>query len=265
MTLALALTLLALGFLGAIVAGLLGVGGAIVMIPLLLYGPPLLGVGALDMKNVAGVTMVQVFVAAVSGMFAHRRHHAVHARLAWIGGTAMAAGTLSGALASSRLPDVVLLAVFALMATVAAVLMFLPLETVGRPLFAEHVTFEPSRAIAVCLGVGIAAGLVGAGGAFLLVPLLLFVVGIPIRVAIGSSLAITALASFAGVAGKLVTGQVPLGPAVAVALGAMPGAQLGGRLSRRVSGARLKLMLGIIVVVSALRVWIDLFDRLLRQ
>src|SRR5439155_2924724 len=58
-TLAFALTLLALGFGGAFVAGLLGVGGAIVMIPLLLYVPPLIEVGALDIKSVAGVTMTQ--------------------------------------------------------------------------------------------------------------------------------------------------------------------------------------------------------------
>jgi uncharacterized membrane protein YfcA len=264
MTLAFALTLVGLGFAGAVVAGMLGVGGAIVMIPLLLYIPPILGVGALDMKNAAGVTMVQVFVAALSGMIAHRRHRAVHVRLAVVGGTAMAIGTLSGALASSRLPDIALLAVFALMAAAAAILMFLPLETVGQPVFAEQVTFDPLRVVPVCLGVGIAAGLVGAGGAFLLVPLLLFVVGIPIRVTIGSSLAITTFASLAGTAGKLVTDQVPLGAAFAVALGAVSGAQLGGTLSRRVSGARLKRGLGVVVVVSAVRVWWDLIERLLR-
>ena len=64
MTLALAVTFLALGFAGAFVAGLLGAGGAFVMIPLLLYVPPLLGVGQLDIKEVAGVTMAQVLVAA---------------------------------------------------------------------------------------------------------------------------------------------------------------------------------------------------------
>src|SRR3989440_8406775 len=67
MTLALALTLLALGFVGAFVAGLLGVGGAVVMIPLLLYAPPLIEGGALDIKSVAGVTMTQVLVAAPAG------------------------------------------------------------------------------------------------------------------------------------------------------------------------------------------------------
>ena len=58
-------TLAVLGLTGAFVAGLLGVGGAIVMIPLLLYGPPLLGVGALDLRAVTGVTMAQVFAAAM--------------------------------------------------------------------------------------------------------------------------------------------------------------------------------------------------------
>jgi hypothetical protein len=59
--------LLVLSFGGALVSGLVGVGGAIVMLPLLLYGPPVLGVGRLDVKTVAAVTMVQVFVAAGSG------------------------------------------------------------------------------------------------------------------------------------------------------------------------------------------------------
>src|SRR5207302_799563 len=72
--------------------------------------------------------------------------------------------------------------------------------------------------------VGLAAGLVGAGGAFLLVPLLLIVVGVPIRVTIGTSLAITALAASAGFVGKLVTAQIPLAPTLAVVAGAIPGA-----------------------------------------
>jgi uncharacterized membrane protein YfcA len=258
MSLAFTLTLVGLGFAGAVVAGMLGVGGAIVMIPLLLYVPPLLGAGVLDMRNVAGVTMVQVFVAAVSGMIAHRRHRAVNLRLAWIGGTAMALGTLSGAVASSLLPDVTLLAVFALMATAAAALMFLPLETAGQPVFAEHVTFDPMRAAAVCAMVGVAAGLVGAGGAFLLVPMLLFVVGIPIRVTIGSSLAITALAAISGFAGKLVTGQIPLAPTLAVVAGAIPGARFGAAMSRRLPPFGLRVALFAFVTLTAIKVWADL-------
>ena len=75
---------------------------------------------------------------------------------------------------------------------------------------------------------------------------------------IGSSLAITALAATAGVAGKVVTGQVPLSPAVAVVLGAVPGAQIGALVSRRLSVAGLRLVLFLVVLGSAVRVWWDL-------
>lgn len=257
MTVELAATLAGLGLLGAFVSGLLGVGGAIVVIPLLLYVPPLLGVGQLDMKSVAGITMVQVFIASLSGVVAHRRTRSVHPTLAWVSGTSMAAGSFLGAYASRSLHDDWLLLVFALMSTVAGVLMLCPLETIGQPLFAEQVTFSAPLAAAIAGGVGVAAGLVGAGGAFLLVPLLLFVVGIPIRVTIGSSLGIVALSSTAGLAGKLLTDQVPALPSVLVALGALGGAQAGAWVSHRVSGARLKQALAAIIAATALRVWWD--------
>ena len=77
----------------------------------------------------------------------------------------------------------------------------------------------------------------------------------PIRVTIGSSLAITALAAAAGVVGKFVTGQIPLGPALVVALGAVPGAQLGALASRRLSGGGLKGILFIVIVLTGVRVW----------
>ena len=260
MTVAFAVTLLVLGFLGAFVAGLLGVGGAIVMIPLLLYVPPLLDVGRLDVKAVAGVTMTQVLVAAASGMLAHRRYGAVNARLAWVGGASMAGGSLVGALGSKFVSDDVLLLVFAIMVTAAAFLIFMPPAS-GVAADGTRVEFSSLRAAIVAAGVGLAAGLVGAGGAFLLVPLLLVVVGIPIRITIGSSLAITALAASAGFVGKLVTGQIPFGPALAVVLGAVPGAQLGAAVSRRMPPLVLRAALFVFVVLTAIRVWADVFSR----
>ena len=59
----LALVGTSVGFL----SGLLGIGGGIVMFPLLLYAPPLLGLGAIDVKSITGLTMVQGFFSALSG------------------------------------------------------------------------------------------------------------------------------------------------------------------------------------------------------
>ena len=92
MTVALSLVLFALAFCGAFLSGLVGVGGAIVMIPLLYYVPPLLGAGELTIKEVAGLSMTQVLAAAVVGTWSHGRHAFVHRRLALVGGSAMAAG-----------------------------------------------------------------------------------------------------------------------------------------------------------------------------
>ncbi len=82
MTLALALLLFGLAFCGAFISGLVGVGGAVVMIPLLYYVPPLLGAGQLPIQEVAGLSMTQVLAAALMGAWSHGRHALVHHRLA---------------------------------------------------------------------------------------------------------------------------------------------------------------------------------------
>jgi uncharacterized membrane protein YfcA len=260
-TVAFALTLGGLGLLGGLIAGLVGVGGAIVMIPLLYYGPPWLGVGRFDLHEVAGITMVQVFVASVSGVLAHRRARTVHSRLTWVGGVSMATTSFLGALASRYMSERSLLLVFALMATGAALMLFKLLPAARDAVLATEVELDWLRAVLVAGGVGTIAGLVGAGGAFLLLPLLIFVVGVPIRVAIGSSLGIVALASVTGVVGKAITGQVLWLPALVVAAAALVGAQGGAAGSRRLSGSQLKQLLGLVVIVSALRAWWDLLQR----
>jgi hypothetical protein len=65
----------------------------------------------------------------------------------------------------------------------------------------------------------------------------------------------TALAATAGVIGKLATAQVPLGPALLVALGAVPGAQLGAAASQRLAGGALKGILFGVIVLTGVRVW----------
>ena len=67
-------TLLGLGLGGGFLSGLLCLGGAIFMIPLLLYVPPLLGVDEFDMKQVAAISMVQVLSASLTGVIVHHKN-----------------------------------------------------------------------------------------------------------------------------------------------------------------------------------------------
>lgn len=261
MTPAFAITLTALGFTGAFVSGLLGVGGAIVMIPLLYYVPPLLGVGGLDMREVSGASMVQVLIAAGMGAWSHGRHAAVDRGLAWVGGVAKTVGTFAGALASSRLSGEALLAVFALMTTAALPMLFFP----SPPRDDRADTgWDTRRAVvaAVWLGlIGVAAGLVGSGGSFLVVPVMVAFLRLPMRIAIGTSLAVTGMSAVAGVLGKAVTAQIPLGPTALVVLGSVLGAPAGSAASRRAPVDLLRGLLAGVVTLVAVQVWWDILGR----
>jgi uncharacterized membrane protein YfcA len=99
--------------------------------------------------------------------------------------------------------------------------------------------------------------MVGQGGSFLLVPLMIYVLRVPTRVAIGSNLALVLLSSAAGLAGKLFTAQVPLVSAGMLALGTVPGAQAGSALSHRIPPRGLRAALGVVVGLSAVALAID--------
>lgn len=107
-------------------------------------------------------------------------------------------------------------------------------------------------------------GLVGAGGAFILVPLLITVVGIPTRLTIGSSLAITLWTGAMGFLGKLVTGQIPFALALPLVVGAIPGAHAGEWLARRLHVRTLRWLLCAITLLVAVRIWTDVLTALWR-
>lgn len=255
LTLPLAGTLVAIGFVGAFVSGLVGVGGAIVLIPLLFYVPPLLGVGGLDIRDVAGVTMAQVLAASALGAWMHGRGAVVHRELALTAGPAMAVATFVGAIGSRYVGSRALLGIFALMTTVALPLMFVPARSGWTE--AAGWTLHRGQALAYPAFIGLMSGLVGAGGAFLLVPVLMGAMHVPLRIAIGTSLAITTMSAATGFLGKSLTGQVLFWPSAAVVLGSLPGAPLGARLSRRVPPALLRGVLAALIAATAIRVWID--------
>ena len=249
--------LIGLGLTGALIAGLVGIGGGIVMIPLLLYVPPSLGAPPLSIHVVSGITMVQVMAAGITGMLAHRRGGHLEPALVMTLGLATILASLAGGAASRFVSAEALTGIFASLAVVAVVLLL------GGPrqrLVEEGAELQFSRAAAVALGAatGFLVGMVGAGGGFLLVPIMIYVLHVPVRVAVGTAMAIVALSATAGTIGKAVTGQVDWLLALALVCGALPGAYLGAVVSRRISAVALARLLAAVIGLIAVKMWWDI-------
>ncbi|MFV2067811.1 MAG: sulfite exporter TauE/SafE family protein [Pirellulales bacterium] len=251
------------GFVGGVLAGWVGLGGGIILAPLLLFVPSAIGLAPLDMKEVARLTIIQSLCSTAAAGIAHRRARLVHGPLVvWMGGL-IAVASLAGAMVSETgaISSDMLLGLFATMALVAAVLMLWrpaaqDAHNLGRN---APPSFPRGRATAVSLGVGFLGGMVGQSGAFLTIPLLVQVLRLPVRLAIGSSLGITFCAALAGSFGKLLGG----GPIVwhqiaALVVGSLAGSQLGSWINHRLPATSLRYVLAVLIGASAIRMWFQL-------
>ncbi len=249
-------------FAGSIVgffSGLLGIGGGVLMFPLLLYTPPLLGLGIISVKNITGLTMIQGFFASLSAMFFYKKHNLVNKSLVLTLGLSLFLSALIGSFASKLVPDKPLLFIFGALAFSASVLMLIPRSYSHDDLTEDKVEFQKFTAILIGISIGFLIGLVGQGGAFIIIPLLLYVLKIPLRVALGSTLAIGLFSSSAGLVGKIATGQVPFQMMGALLLGAVPAARLGGAVAKNTKTHYLRWILAAIIISTAIKIWADIF------
>ncbi len=83
--------------------------------------------------------------------------------------------------------------------------------------------------------VGIGAGIVGAGGAFLLVPIMLTILKIPTRMTIASSLAITLISSIGAITGKNLNGTISILPALIRVIASLLASPLGANAGKRMN------------------------------
>lgn len=245
----------AVGFL----SGLLGIGGGIVLFPLLHYGPSLLGLSPIPVKDVTGLTMAQGFFASLSAVFFHRKQGFVNTSLALTLGFSLFVSSLAGALISKTMADRPLLFIFGLLALSASAMMLIPRSYAKDEFTGDRIEFNRTAAVMIGIVIGFLVGMVGQGGAFILIPLMLYVLKIPLRVALGSTLAIGLFSATAGLIGKVATGQVPFLPAVPMLFGAMLAARAGSMLSRKTRSDVLRWLLAGLICATAIKIWMDIF------
>ena len=233
---ALTLAGLALAALIGVSLGLLGGGGSILTVPVFVY---VLGFGA---RTAVAASLPVVGVASLVGALGHRRMGNVDLRVAAAFGVVAMIGSYAGARLAAYVSGAVQLALLAVV-MLAAALSMLRRQAPERGALPGATAAGSARwglLGLVALGVGVLTGLVGIGGGFLIVPALVLLARVPMKQAVGTSLAVIAMNSasaFAGYAGRveLPWGQMAWFTAVAVA-----GILAGTRLVRFVSPEALR-------------------------
>lgn len=248
-----------IGFVGSFVSGMVGVGGSIIKYPMLLYLPPLFGIAPFTAHEVSGISAIQVFFASLAGMLSFRKDGYLNKSLIVYMGCAILVGSLIGSFASSLFSEEIINLIYGILAIIAAVLMFFPTKEVDDiPI--EQITFHKPLASFFALIVGIGGGIVGAAGGFLLVPILLVILKIPTRVTIATSLAVTFISSIGGTIGKIATNQIDYLPAIIMIIASVIAAPLGAKVSKKMNTKRLKMILAVLITLTALKTWMDILS-----
>jgi uncharacterized membrane protein YfcA len=229
----------ALSVVMGLALGLLGGGGSILTVPILVYA---LGLPA---KEAIATSLLVVGVTSAVAAASHARAGRVRWRTALAFGSAAMAGAFAGGRLASFISPETLLALFGGVMLATAVAMLRPLRVArGEPRLA--------RIVLDGLVVGGVTGLVGAGGGFLVTPALVLFGGLPMPIAVGTSLAVIAMKSLAGLAGYLGHVRIDLSLASVVTLAAVGGSLVGARLSSRISAASLRRGFALFVIAMAL-------------
>jgi len=248
------------GASGGFLSGLLGIGGGIVMVPILLYLPPFLHLPLIEMKSVAGLTITQGFFSSLSALFIHYKNRYVNKKLVAVMGITFFIASLTGGFYSDKVSNKFLLILFAVLAVFALLLIFQPLKENKNFNGADDIQFNIPKAVLLSIFLGFLLGMVGQGGAFIIIPAVVYFLGIPFKVAIGSMLGINLFSTVGGFLGKLGSNQILFTSAALLVAGAIPAAQLGACLSKKADARVLKTILSAIIGFTAVKVCISLFS-----
>jgi hypothetical protein len=279
-----ALLMIVLGFVVGVLSGMFGVGGGFLTTPLLIfYGiPPTVAVAS---------ATTQITGASVSGAMVHMRRGGVDMKMAAVMTVGGLLGSIVGAalfrlLQTSGQIDVVIGLLYVLILFSIGFLMLKDsLVTLGylkpsasRPqqrhnrwvaslplrwrFYSSGLYISPIAPVALGFGAGILTVFLGIGGGFVLVPAMIYLLGMPARVVIGTSLAmILTVSAGTTMVHSLTTRAVDIVLAGLLLVGGVIGAQYGAILTTRVKPDYLRLALAVIILLVGLRMFLGLFWR----
>lgn len=251
------LVILALcGVLIGVLSGLLGIGGGMLIIPLLR-----LGVG-MDALACVGTSLFTIIPTSLAGVVGHIRNHTSNIKLGLCVGLLGALASPLGSMASKAAGGTVVMVCAGAVIVYTAYTMFrkaLRMTSQHAATVDASAAFEPTpivfdakgigKAAAIGLTAGFASGFLGVGGGFIIVPLSIWLYGISMKEAAGTSLVSVVLFAIPGAVAHGMMGDIAFLYGLVIAAGSIPGAFLGSWLCKIVPERTLRFVFAIMLLV----------------
>jgi uncharacterized membrane protein YfcA len=253
---------------GGAVAGafgaLLGLGGGILIVPLLT-----LGLG-LPVREAVGVSLVSVIVTSSAAAGVYLQNRVANLRLGMVLELFTATGALVGGLAAFLLPDALLAGLFSLLLAYTALTMLRraaargPADSAAEgtddespPTFTTSLSGPGYRVrnlpagVVGSIGAGVTSALLGVGGGVVKVPVMHLLMGVPLRVATATSNLMIGVTASASAVIYLIRGGIDPLVAGPTALGVFLGATVGSRTAARVDVRFLRILFIVVLLYTA--------------
>jgi hypothetical protein len=252
---------IAIGLVIGALVGLLGGGGSILAVPALVY------LAGQDLQQAVATSLLVVGITAVVAVLPRLRERQISWRIGLLFGVAGAATAFAGAAVNRALPDELTLALFAVVMVGAGVRMLQEKPATGTACAVDggRVNWRRClpRTLAGGLVVGFLTGLLGVGGGFLIIPVLVLALGLPMPTAIGTSLVVVAINSAAGFAAHAGEATVDVPVTLAFTGAAVVAAMVSGRVGAHIHTDRLRRWFAWLVLtvagLIATQLTVDLF------
>ena len=261
------------GVLIGVASGLLGIGGGTVMVPIfrLAFG--------MSATMSTATSLFAIIPTSISGAISHVKGKTCIPALGIAAGLGGACLSPVGVWLAQLSPDWLVMLAAALIIGYSAINMFkkaFKVPRAGQPAAGVDASAAASltslgdaaaaaptaddsslsrkqllQGATIGLVAGLASGYVGVGGGFIMVPLMLSIIGIPMRKASGTSLIAVMILAIPGVIEQGIIGNINYLAGIAIVIGTIPGAVIGARLVTKVPERTLRLLFGCFLIVAA--------------
>ncbi|MCG1346580.1 sulfite exporter TauE/SafE family protein [Staphylococcus epidermidis] len=242
------IVMLVIGILGGFISGLVGIGGAIVIYPALLLLPPLFGLPTYSAYIASGLTSSQVFFSTLSGSLKAYKNKNFSRTLILNMGSGMVIGSILGALLATVFNSQFVNVIYIIIALLALILMFIKVAP-----STSHIKFN--RLLLITIGgiIGLVSGIVGAGGAFIIIPILLVIFKLPMNMVVTNSIVIAFISSIGAFMIKLLQGYIPINSAIPLILGSILFTPLGMKMGQKIPDSIQKGIVSILIVIAIIK------------